>query len=72
MPYFDGRQVAKAIKHESPCTPIIMLTGWGTFMKEDGDMPEQISGILSKPPRSNELREMLRRVGAPHRAPSAN
>jgi hypothetical protein len=40
-----------------------MLTGWGSFMKEDGDMPEQVSGILTKPPRSNELREMLRRVG---------
>ena len=63
MPYFDGRQVAKTIKTEFPGTPVIMLTGWGSFMKEDGDMPEQINGILSKPPRSNELREMLRRVG---------
>lgn len=63
MPYFDGRQVVKTIKEESPATPIIMLTGWGTFMKEDGDMPDQVSGILTKPPRSNELREMLRRVG---------
>ena len=65
MPYFDGRQVVKTIKEESPATPIIMLTGWGTFMKEDGDMPDQVSGILTKPPRSNELREMLRRLGAP-------
>ena len=72
MPYFDGRQVARTIKSESPRTPIIMLTGWGSFMKEDGDMPEQINGILSKPPRSNELREMLRRVGAHHRSPSDN
>jgi CheY-like chemotaxis protein len=63
MPYFDGRQVAKTIKTEFPGTPVIMLTGWGSFMKEDGDMPDQINGILSKPPRSNELREMLRRVG---------
>jgi signal transduction histidine kinase/ActR/RegA family two-component response regulator/HAMP domain-containing protein len=63
MPYFDGRQVVKTIKEESPDTPIIMLTGWGSFMKEDGDMPEQVSGILTKPPRSNELREMLQQVG---------
>ena len=60
---FDGRQVVKTIKQESPATPIIMLTGWGSFMKEDGDMPSQVSGILTKPPRSNELKEMLRRVG---------
>jgi signal transduction histidine kinase/HAMP domain-containing protein len=71
MPYFDGRQVVKTIKEESPATPIIMLTGWGTFMKEDGDMPDQISGILTKPPRSNELREMLRRVGG-HRGDASN
>jgi len=64
MPYFDGRQVVKTIKEESPGTPIIMLTGWGSFMKEDGDVPEEVSGILTKPPRSNELREMLRRVGS--------
>ena len=71
MPYFDGRQVVKTIKEESPATPIIMLTGWGTFMKEDGDMPDQVSGILTKPPRSNELREMLRRVGV-HRGDVSN
>lgn len=72
MPYFDGRQVARTIKSESPRTPIIMLTGWGAFMKEDGDVPEQINGILSKPPRSNELREMLRRVGAHARQSGGN
>jgi len=38
-------------------------------MKEDGDMPDQVSGILTKPPRSNELREMLQRVGG-HRGES--
>jgi signal transduction histidine kinase/ActR/RegA family two-component response regulator/HAMP domain-containing protein len=64
MPYFDGRQVVNTIKRESPGTPIIMLTGWGSLMKEEGDLPDQVSGILTKPPRSNELREMLRRVGA--------
>jgi len=71
MPYFDGRQVVKAIKAESPATPIIMLTGWGSFMKEDGDMPDEVSGILTKPPRSNELREMLRRLGT-HRDAVSN
>jgi signal transduction histidine kinase/HAMP domain-containing protein len=61
MPYLDGRQVAKTIKQESPATPVIMLTGWGAFMKEDGNAPEQVDGIISKPPRSRELREMLSR-----------
>lgn len=59
MPYVDGRQVARTLKSESPGTPVIMLTGWGAFMKEDGDLPPQVDGVLSKPPRSRELREIL-------------
>ncbi|MGN6555464.1 MAG: ATP-binding protein [Verrucomicrobiota bacterium] len=62
MPYFDGRQVAKVLKQESPSTPIIMLTGWGAFMKEEGDRPAQVDGVLSKPPRLEELRDTLRRI----------
>jgi signal transduction histidine kinase/CheY-like chemotaxis protein len=61
MPHMDGRQVAKTIKLESPRTPIVMLTGWGAFIKEDGSGPDEVDGILSKPPRSRELRDMLRR-----------
>jgi len=59
MPYLDGRQVAKMVKQESPETPVVMLTGWGAFMKEDGNAPEQVDGILSKPPRTRELRAIL-------------
>jgi CheY-like chemotaxis protein len=62
MPYLDGRQVAKAIKQESPTTPVVLLTGWGVFMKEDGNTPEQVDSILSKPPRSRELRKTLSRL----------
>ena len=62
MPYVDGRQVAKTLKHESPGTPVVMLTGWGAFMKEDGSPPTHVDGVLSKPPRSRELRETLRRL----------
>jgi signal transduction histidine kinase/HAMP domain-containing protein/ActR/RegA family two-component response regulator len=63
MPYLDGRQVAKTIKLESPRTPVLMLTGWGAFMKEDGSGPVEVDGILSKPPRSREIRDMLRKFG---------
>lgn len=64
MPEMDGRQVANLIKTESPTTPVIMLTGWGTMMKEEGDVPTQIDGVLSKPPRVKELGDMLARVVA--------
>lgn len=69
MPYLDGKQVAKVMKHESPGTPVVMLTGWGAFMKEDGDAPAQVDGILSKPPRSKELRETLCRL-RPQKSPA--
>lgn len=62
MPYLDGREVARIVKLEAPGTAVIMLTGWGAFMKEDGSAPAEIDGLLSKPPRSKELREMLQRV----------
>jgi signal transduction histidine kinase/ActR/RegA family two-component response regulator len=62
MPYLDGRQVAKVLKQESPVTPVIMLTGWGAIMKEDNALPDQVDGVLSKPPRSKELRETLCRL----------
>ncbi len=64
MPEMDGRQVANLIKAESPGTPVIMLTGWGTMMKEEGDVPAQVDGVLSKPPRVKELGDMLARVVA--------
>jgi len=63
MPYVDGRQVARTVKLESPRTPIILLTGWGAFMNEDGEAPAQVDTVLSKPPRSRELREALNRIG---------
>jgi CheY-like chemotaxis protein len=61
MPYMDGRQVAKIVKQESPKTPVVMLTGWGALMREEGSTPEQVDVVISKPPRSRELREVLNR-----------
>ncbi|HUE35854.1 MAG TPA: ATP-binding protein [Candidatus Acidoferrum sp.] len=61
MPMVDGHAVARAIKSQS-ATPVIMLTGWGAFFKGDGDVPTEVDGILSKPPRLREIRSMLRRV----------
>ena len=66
-------QVAETLKRESPETPIIMLTGWGTMMKEDGDLPAQVDGVLGKPPKISELYEMLRTVTSqPKTRPAAS
>ncbi|HXB60739.1 MAG TPA: ATP-binding protein [Candidatus Acidoferrales bacterium] len=62
MPFVDGNAVARAVKSQSSATPVIMLTGWGAFLKNDGDIPKEVDGVLSKPPRIQEMRAMLRRV----------
>jgi signal transduction histidine kinase len=64
MSDIDGRQVAKNIKKESPNTPVIMMTGWGAMMKEDGEAPPEVDAVVGKPPRIRELNELLLRVTA--------
>ena len=62
MPSVDGRQVAEKIKAESPGTPVIMLTGWGSMLAEKGEGVPRVDAILSKPPRVEELVNALSKV----------
>jgi len=64
MPEMDGRQVARAIKAESPDTPVIMLTGWGAMMKENGEHAEGVDALVGKPPGMDELNRLLIRLSA--------
>jgi signal transduction histidine kinase/CheY-like chemotaxis protein len=59
MPRVDGRKVAAAIKHLSPSTPVILLTGWGQRLLDEASLPDNIDRVLSKPPRLNQLRAAL-------------
>ena len=59
MPYVDGSKVASAIKAAAPSTPIILLTGWGRRLMDEGEMPPHVNRVLSKPPKLRELREAL-------------
>ncbi len=61
MPHLDGRRLAQIMKSESPSTPVIMMTGWGTLMKGE-ELPPHVDSMLSKPPKITELHEMLRKV----------
>jgi signal transduction histidine kinase len=65
MPEMDGQEVAKAIKAESPGTPVIMMTGWGTMMKEEGDTAGEVDALIGKPPRMHELHSLLLRLTTP-------
>ena len=62
MPLIDGRQVAQGVKTDSPRTPVIMLTGWGTMLKEEGNIPAQVDAVVTKPPKLADLVEALAKV----------
>jgi signal transduction histidine kinase/ActR/RegA family two-component response regulator len=62
MPGFDGRQVARAIKGESPNTPVIMLTGWGSEIREGKEKISEVDVVIEKPPSIQTLHETLLRV----------
>ena len=64
MPDLDGHHVARAIKAVSPRTPVIMLTGWGAMMKAEGETAPEVDALLSKPPRIQELNNVLYRISA--------
>jgi signal transduction histidine kinase/ActR/RegA family two-component response regulator len=59
MPKIDGRTVAAAIKSAAPATPVILLTGWGHRLQSEGELPEHVNRVLSKPPRIAALRMAL-------------
>ena len=59
MPNVDGRTVAAAIKSAAPDTPVVLLTGWGQRMRGEGELPDHVDRVLSKPPRLPELRAAL-------------
>jgi PAS domain S-box-containing protein len=59
MPNVDGRKVASAIKASSPSTPVILLTGWGQRLVDEGDIPPHVDLVLGKPPKLNQLHDAL-------------
>jgi DNA-binding response OmpR family regulator len=59
MPYVDGRRVAAAVKLIDASTPVLMLTGWGRRLADDGDIPEHVDLMLAKPAGLQALRAAL-------------
>lgn len=65
MPHVDGRKVAAAVKESSAATPVILLTGWGQRLVDDGETIAHVDRVLSKPPRMRELRGALAQLAQP-------
>ena len=64
MPDVDGHLVARTIKAESPNTPVIMMTGWGTIGDEEG-IALEVDAVVSKPPHMKELNDLILRMTSP-------
>jgi CheY-like chemotaxis protein len=68
MPDLNGDEVARRIKEFSPHMPVLMITGFGSMMKERGEHPEYVDLILNKPYTKDELfgaiAELLETSGA--------
>jgi len=62
MPDMDGCQVAFTIKIESPNTPILLLTAWGSTVKDDAAIVSTVDAVLGKPPRIEALNDLLLRM----------
>jgi hypothetical protein len=50
--------------------PVILLTGWGQRLVDDGDVPDHVDYVLSKPPKLRDLHEALRVVISKSNHPS--
>ncbi len=62
MPHIDRRRVASAVKAASPSTPVVLLTGWGQRLVDEGDIPANVDHVLNKPPKLRDLRAALSNV----------
>jgi CheY-like chemotaxis protein len=65
MPDINGLMVARTIKAESPATPVVMLTGWGKSVRDDGDNISAVDVVVDKPPHIHELNGLLLRLTRP-------
>jgi signal transduction histidine kinase/ActR/RegA family two-component response regulator len=64
MPHVDGRRVAQAVKEAAPSTPVVLLTGWGQRILDEGEMPAHVDRVLNKPPKLRDLRAALAGVSS--------
>lgn len=49
MPEMTGDQLAREVKRRNPNVPVLLLTGFGDIMAAEGEKPEGVDEIMSKP-----------------------
>ncbi len=59
MPLKNGWEVASWIKRNTPQTPVILVTGWGTDLDEEKIRSSGVDLIIGKPFEVNEILEAV-------------
>ena len=59
MPELSGDELALAVKQLKPGIPVVLLTGFGELMNAEGERPEGVDIIVSKPFNLDTLRSAL-------------
>jgi CheY-like chemotaxis protein len=62
MPGMSGIQLGQMVKKMHPTTTVILLTGYGDELKVQGQLPDGIDMIVSKPVSSVELRKVVHEI----------
>ncbi|MFO7870075.1 MAG: PAS domain S-box protein [Kiritimatiellia bacterium] len=62
MPLISGDEIAREIKESRPGTPVIMLTGFGDIMKDNGEEPDGVTRVMTKPVTTTDLRRVMKKV----------
>jgi DNA-binding response OmpR family regulator len=62
LPGLSGDHLAGAVKELAPDVPVIMVTGFGELMSYDGERPEGVDLIISKPVTLTTLRYAIAQV----------
>lgn len=72
MPEMNGDQVARCVKESDPATRVILLTGFGDIMKDQGESPAGVDHILAKPTTLSDLRNAIEQAMASEPRGSGN
>jgi DNA-binding response OmpR family regulator len=60
MPEMNGDELAREVKQRNPSIPVLLLTGYGDLMTSEGEKPEGVDTIISKPFTLESLRQAFR------------
>ena len=59
MPGMSGWDVARAVKHLAPDTPVVLVTGWGMDVADDRLRESGVDLLVGKPFRASDVRRAV-------------